>query len=87
MCAVSVIQDYFRQRTDPFIPPQPWPRDIRSPMPIQWTIETWALLKDILKKLEELDVNTGQPDCEDPAKAAWMPEVEKRLATLEEGGA
>ncbi len=39
--------------------------------------------KEILRRLEALDEKLGQPDCEDPAKAAWMRGVEDRLAMLE----
>lgn len=81
MCAVSVVQDYFRERT---IQPQPFNQWPPTPAPaINWQPDTWKLYKEILEKLTELDRKTGQPDCEDPAKAAWMREVEKRLAALE----
>lgn len=77
MCAVSVIQDYFRQRT----PLDGWPS--RLGPSIDWKPDTWKLYKDILEKLGELDRKLDQPDCETPEKTAWMREVEKRLAALE----
>jgi hypothetical protein len=70
MCAVSVMQDYFRQ----YVP-------LRD-----WTPPVWADYKEVLRRLESLDAKLGQPDCEDPAKAAWMREVEQRLARLEAAG-
>jgi len=81
MCAISVIQDYYRQRTAPWPPFNPTP--MPSLPPIDWTPETWKLLKEVLAKLEALDAKTGQPHCEDPSKAAWMRDVERRLAILE----
>ncbi len=68
MCMASVIYDYART-----IKPSIW---VQDPTSLQ-------LLKDILKKVEELDAKTGQPDCEDPAKSKWMRDVEKRLKKLE----
>lgn len=67
MCAVSVVHDYFRDNTSPG----------------QWTKSEYALLQEVLEKLTILDTKLGQPDCHDPAKAAWMREVEKRLKKLE----
>jgi hypothetical protein len=64
---VSVIQDYGRAR----IPRQ------------RWNTDTFGDYKEILKRLESLDAKLGEPDCEDPAKATWMKDVEKRLAALE----
>ena len=81
MCSVSVIFDYYRDRTVP----HPWPplNVTNAPAPIDWTPETWKMLKEVIERLKVLDAKTGQPDCEDPAKAAWMREVEERLAKLE----
>jgi len=89
VCAISVIQDYYRQRTAPWDtqwpPLNPNVTVTPSPAPIDWTPETWRMLKEVLAKLEALDAKTGQPHCEDPAKAAWMKDVEARLAALEVG--
>jgi len=67
MCSVSVIYDYGRTQ----VPLTSWTRD------------SWVDFKDIIRRLEALDKKLGEPDCEDPAKAAWMREVEARLAALE----
>lgn len=67
MCSVSAMIDYGRENV---------PLD-------QWTRPTWTEYKEILKRLDALDKKLDQPDCEDPAKAAWMREVERRLAELE----
>lgn len=67
MCSVSVMQDYFREGTSPN----------------QWTRPMVNDYKRVIELLEKLDRQTGQPDCEDPAKAAWMREVEARLGALE----
>lgn len=67
MCTCSVIADYGRTRV---------PMDA-------WTRPVWNDFQEILKRLEALDKKLDQPDCEDPAKAAWMRTVEERLASLE----
>ena len=67
MCAVSVIQDYWRNTTNPQ----------------DWTRSAWIDYQEILNRLAELDRKMGQPNCEDSTKAEWMQEVERRLAELE----
>ncbi len=49
----------------------------------QWTPPVYSEFKDIMARLDALDAKLDQPHCDDPAKAAWMREVEARLATLE----
>ncbi len=53
----------------------------------QWNTGTWQQFQDIIAHLNKLDAALNQPDCHDPAKAAWMREVETRLAKLESGDA
>ena len=48
-----------------------------------WDRPTFDEFKEILERLEKIDKKLDQPECEDPAKAAWMREVEERLAALE----
>lgn len=67
MCSVSVINEYWRDNTEPH----------------QWTRPMFDEYKEIIRRLEELDTKLGQPDCYDPAKAAWMREIEERLDKLE----
>lgn len=67
MCVVSVTQDYMRTST----------------MPWQWDRPMLNEYQEILNRLAALDAKLGQPDCEDPAKAAWMKEIEKRLDAVE----
>lgn len=69
MCSVSMIQDYMRER----VAPQDWTRPV------------WIEYQEVLRRLEALDAKLGQPHCEDPAKAAWMREIEERLVKLEVG--
>lgn len=51
--------------------------------PSIWNQSTFDEYKEIIRRLGELDKKLDQKDCEDPAKAAWMKEVEERLKTLE----
>jgi hypothetical protein len=71
MCTVSAIMDYGQYR----IPLQ------------QWTPDSWADFKEIIRRLDALDKKLDQPDCVDPAKQRWMQEVEERLRRLEGGAA
>lgn len=50
-----------------------------------WDRPTFNEYKEILDRLEKLDKKLDQPDCVDPAKEAWMREVENRLKVLESG--
>jgi tetrahydromethanopterin S-methyltransferase subunit G len=68
MCLVSVMSDYGRNNI----------------APTQWTQPVFNEYQEILKRLAELDAKLNQPDCVDPAKAAWMREVEERLQKLEQ---
>lgn len=73
--------------------PSPWPGQVPTPYtpmppvegvsPTQFDRETFEKLKDVLTKLGEIDKKLGEPDCVDPAKEAWMREVERRLKELE----
>jgi hypothetical protein len=68
MCAVSVVLDYGRENIPPY----------------QWTRPAFDEFKEVIRRLEALDEKLDQPDCEDPEKAKWMEEVERRLKALEE---
>lgn len=87
MCATSVVLDYFGDRWNTY-PNGTWPRPVApfaqpEPMaPTPWTRDSFDEFKEILKRLEALDAKLGEPDCEDPAKAAWMQDVEARLEAL-----
>jgi hypothetical protein len=78
MCAVSAVHDYYGNR--PNLWPTPGLAGVAGP---QWTPQTLIDFKDIIKRLEALDAKLGEPDCVDPAKEAWVAEVEKRLKALE----
>lgn len=49
----------------------------------QWTPSSFYDFQEVIRRLEALDKKLDQPHCEDPAKAAWMREVEERLKKLE----
>lgn len=68
MCTISVIFDYGRERIGVE----------------RWTPETFDQFKKILEEAAKLDTVLGEPDCEDPKKAEWMKEVERRLDALED---
>ena len=81
MCAVSMVSDFYNQR--PVMPtPVPWPSGI--PYTLPWTPEALSYLKDILKRLDDLDKKLGLAHCEDPKKALWMKSIEKRVAKMEQ---
>ena len=67
MCVVSVVSDW-----------------ASTTVPVTtWTTSNWGEYQEIIRRLEELDRKLGFANCEDPAKQAWMENVEKRLKKLE----
>lgn len=68
MCSVSVVHDY-------------WSKNTKTS---QWSQQDLTDYKEVIRLLDKLDKRLGQLECEDPAKAAWMREVEKRLQGLED---
>lgn len=48
-----------------------------------WTSERLNDFRQVVKMAEKVDQEEGNPDCEDPSKAAWFAEVEARLSKLE----
>ena len=93
MCTYSAVMDRWAPVFPPdFFPvptlPPVWPPHIPIPDPPAGT--TWADLIEKFKREAEAarkyDVETQQPDCEDPEKAKLVDrvaELERRLALLE----
>lgn len=52
-------------------------------LPDAWSSSSFRDYKDLLEKVEILDKELGEPDCEDPDKTPWMKEIEERLAQVE----
>lgn len=50
-----------------------------------WDRPKWEGWKRLLEEAGRADRELKQPDCEDPAKASWMREIEARLKKLETG--
>lgn len=48
-----------------------------------WTTGNWPQFKNLVTEAEKFDKATGQPDCVDPEKEAWMKRIEDRLEKLE----
>ena len=75
MCFVSNITDWGMTKWT--APPYQLPQTFHTggvPAP---TRQEWEEFKDMIKKALELDQKTGQPDCVDPKKQAWMDEMSK----------
>lgn len=68
MCVVSMVYDYGRNS----MPPN-----------YDWTRTALDKFKHLVRTAEDLDRETGQADCEDPKKSAWLKDIEDRLARLE----
>lgn len=68
MCVVSMVHDWGRTTI---------PLD-------EWDVKKWNKLKDLIKKAEEIDKATGQPDCVDPEKERWAREMEERMKRIED---
>lgn len=55
----------------------------RSIPPGNWDPNNWSQFKQVLDAIKALDTKMGLADCPDPMKAAWMADMEKRMAALE----
>jgi len=84
MCSVSMISDYYRDRTYP--PQYPWPNPnnpntLQPPVqpympPINvWDQESKQLLREVLERLDKLDKRLGDIECHDDSKAALRKEL------------
>lgn len=67
MCVVSMINDYGRERI------QPW----------KWTPKNWVDYQELVKKAEEVDKALEQPDCDDPQKLVWTQDIQKQIDEVE----
>ena len=81
MCAVSMISDHYNQPYQNPMPAVLWPAAVPPTLP--WTPDSFADLKEILKRLDALDKKLGLAHCDDPKKAKWMKAIEKRLKKIE----
>lgn len=58
--------------------------DLGGNMPLDyWTPQKYDYLRELIRKAEEYDRITNQPDCEDAEKGKVLERIEKRLAELE----
>ncbi len=62
MCAVSMVTDVSMQR---------WP----NPYHVPWV--DYSFIKELIRKAEEYDRMTGQPDCPSPDKAKWWKDLQE----------
>jgi hypothetical protein len=82
MCTTSMIYDHGYQHK-PWDAPAPAPYWNQQPFPDREAAEAIKRFLKLLDAAKEYDKATGQPDCEDPKKAAFMTEVLDRLAAIE----
>lgn len=57
-----------------------WAKQIQ---PDQWTRPMFDGYQELVRRLDELDKRTKQPECEDPSKADFMKRVLERLEAIE----
>ena len=55
----------------------------RTIPPERWRPDTWRPYKQLIEQAKEFDRIAEQPDCDDPEKARWMADMEKRVLELE----
>lgn len=82
MCAVSMIYDHYYEWQQTAPRPIPWPTAVPASLP--WDRDTFDAVKDVIKRLDEIDKKLGLANCEDPKKAEWMQAIEERLKALEQ---
>lgn len=79
MCAVSAIVDYGRKQwrdvidtipTLPYVPYQPSKEEMEAKL---------AAFMKLVEAARKFDEETGQPDCEDSEKVAWLARVMKTI--------
>lgn len=71
MCVVSMITDSFMKR---------WPEPSHLPY------YDYTILKDLIRKAEEYDKMTKQPECPEPAKVDWLEKVREQLERRKQEG-
>jgi len=69
MCAVSAVSDYYMQPRSPFWPNYTPPST--TPVPVI-DEETKAILREIVKKLDEVDKKLGDRECMDAKKEEFF---------------
>ena len=80
MCVYSSIGQWGRENL-----PEAPPWNTFPALPgVYITPAQWAEYKKLLEAAKEFDKATGQPECTDPEKTAWMEDVERRMAALEQ---
>ena len=88
MCAVSVISDHYGQYTAPpyqfYTQPFDWTKALEQQRESKWDREAFEMLKELIERTKKLDAKLGLPDCEDPKKAEWMADIERRVKALED---
>ena len=87
MCAVSQISDYGQRR---FPQTDWWPNQIPQGTTDPHILEELRQQREMLEKFMKLveaakvfDAVAKEPDCEDPAKADFIKQVEDRLQRIE----
>ncbi len=90
MCVASMVSDYGQQQFpdwrhwqslpgNPVTPSHPYPRDTFTPAEAERIRE----LMRLFQAAQEIDRVTGQPACQDPAKAQFERAVMDRLDAIE----
>ena len=67
MCTVSALVQYGMERISDD----------------QWNYQSYQIFYELIKKAEEFDRISGQPDCLDPVKDDWMKRINERLECIE----
>lgn len=65
MCAVSMVVEYYGRQNSPLNPLNPLP--VIQPI-VQWDLEAKELLREALRKLDQLDKRLGDLECNDLSK-------------------
>ena len=80
MCVVSMVTDWGQKKYPDWIT---WPTTTEMfPTPREKIVDYKEYL-ELVRKAEEYDRMTGQPDCIDPDKDKFLKALEKRVELLE----
>ena len=69
MCVTSYVHDYMKQHVP-----------VNSP---NWNWDSYNLLMQIMKKLDDLDSRLKQENCVDPEKAKYVEQVRQHLKDID----
>jgi hypothetical protein len=84
MCSVSAVMDYgHRTWPAPFQPGWTPLKPVIPNLPTEAERQALEAFRELVRKAEEFDEKTAQPNCEDPEKIKLLERILQRLEVIE----